>query len=279
MGELRSAMSGETPRVVILSGTVSTGGDALEVNHNKTLRGKDKDARIVGGIEIRGSNVILQNFTIEGAGAGGSPGDATNSDEASNMWMDHLAIFDGPDGIMDLTNGSDLGTISWCKFWYTDPGHGHRLALLFGNGSKKCEIDGGKQNHTIHHNWFAELVRSRAPRLLFGKGHIYNNFYNSEGNNYCIGIGSWASGLIQNNYFKDTNSPHRHQDHHKSYIVAEGNIYDNTDGSTDTGFKDESKSECDLPMEDPGPWTPTYDYTLHPAEIIPELVQRCAGPQ
>jgi pectate lyase len=281
MDELRSAMSGDDPRVVHLSGMLSTGSEELEVNSNKTLRGTNKDARIVGGISIRGNNVILQNFTIEGAGDGGSPDDALNSHGASNLWLDHLAIFEGPDGMIDLTNGSDLATVSWCKFWYNDPDHGHRLALLFGNGSTKCEVDGGKQNHTIHHNWFAELVRSRAPRLLFGKGHIYNNFYNTEDNNYCIGIGSWGSGLIEYNYFKDTNDPHQHQDHHPSYIATEGNIYDNTDGAQDEGYKGmtEDRGECDLAMEDPGPWTPPYPYELDPAESIPDLVMRCAGPQ
>jgi pectate lyase len=109
------------------------------------------------------------------------------------------------------------------------------------------------------------------PRLLFGKGHIYNNYYNSPGNDYCIGSGSYASLLVENNYFKDVKDPHRFQDSNPSTITAQGNIYDNVSGKQDTGG---NKSDS------PAAWTnPPYNYSLHTAESIPELVQRCAGPQ
>jgi pectate lyase len=274
-------MSGDDPRVVLLSGTVDTGSESVTINSNKTLRGVDANARIVGGLSIRGNNIIVQNLTVQGKGQGNDPEDAINSHGASNIWFDHLNVYDGGDGVMDLTNGSDRATVSWCKFWYTDSGHSHRLALLFGNGSEKCDVDGGKQNHTIHHCWFADLVKSRMPRLLFGKGHIFNNYYNSPGNSYCIGVGSWGSVLVENNYFEDVNDPHRHQDGHPGYIVATGNIYDNTSGSQDEGYQynGEELNDCEKALWDPGPWTPPYDYTLDPAEDVPTIVRNNAGPQ
>jgi pectate lyase len=274
-------MSGDDPRVVILSGTVETGSDELEINNNKTLIGADANARIIGGIGIRGNNIIIRNLTVQGMGQGNSPSDAMYSQGASNLWLDHLNVYDGGDGIMDLVNGSDLATVSWCKFWYTDSGHSHRLALLFGNGSEKCDVDAGHQNHTLHHNWFAELVDQRMPRLLFGQGHIFNNYYNSPGNSYCIGSGSWSSLLVENNYFQDVNDPHRFQDSHPSYIAASGNVYDNTDGDQDTGLggSEGPSNDCENGLGTPGPWTPPYAYSLDPAESIPDLVMRCAGPQ
>jgi pectate lyase len=127
---------------------------------------------------------------------------------------------------------------------------------------------------TYHHNWFAELADQRMPRLLFGKGHMFNNFYNSPGNGYCIGTGSWGSALVENNYFKQVNSPHQSQDGNPSYIAASGNVYDNTTGNTHTGLLNP-----DNDGNDPGPWVPPYTYTLDPAAIVPGIVTLGAGPQ
>lgn len=280
---LKEALGSSDPRVVHLSGTVDTGGAFLEIKSNKTLIGVDAKAKIIGGISIKSSNnIIVRNLTVEGKNSGGSPVDAMQtSGGAHHVWFDHLSVINGPDGKIDLTHGSDLFTISWCKFWYTDKNHPHRLALLLGNGSEQCEVDGKKQNHTIHHNWFAELVDQRMPRLLFGKGHIFNNYYNSPGNGYCIGSGSWSSLLVENNYFKGVNSPHKFQDGHPSYIEAKGNVYDQTSGNKDTGRggSDGPSTDCERGLGEPGPWTPPYAYKADPAESIPALVQKCAGPQ
>jgi pectate lyase len=114
------------------------------------------------------------------------------------------------------------------------------------------------------------------PRLLFGQGHIFNNYYNSVDNDYCIGSGSWATLYVENNYFKDVNDPHRFQDKHASYIEAVGNEYDNVMGKQDTG---NGGSGSDPPTV----WDPSsvYDYKhlLHTAAEVPAIVQKCAGPQ
>ena len=112
------------------------------------------------------------------------------------------------------------------------------------------------------------------PRLLFGKGHVFNNYYNAPGNSYCIGTGSWASGLIENNYFQQVSDPHRPQDGNPSYIAARDNIYDNCSGATDIGL-----FNPDGNADDPGPWTPSYPYTLDAAANVPAIVTAGAGPQ
>jgi pectate lyase len=287
-GDLRDALSGGDARVVHVSGTIDAGDSSVEIESNKTLRGVDRDATIVGGLTVSGSNVIVQNLTIQGKGEGGSPADAING-TGSNIWFDHLNVLEGGDGLLDLVNGADRITTSWNKFWYTDPDHGHRLSLLFGNDSEKCDLDGGRQHHTIHHNWFADLVRSRAPRLYFGRGHIFNNYYNPPGNNYCIGVGTWASVLIENNYFKDVNNPHQYQDdEYPVYIEAVGNVYDNTSGDQVTGPSSGvgqplperfEGSDCHAALPHPEPFTPPYGYFADAAEDVPDLVQRCAGPR
>jgi pectate lyase len=279
---LRDAVSGTTARVVHLSGTVDTGDTALSIGSNKTLRGVDKNAKIVGGIVISGqSNVIIQNLTVQGKGQGYYPADSAAASGSHHLWFDHLNILDGGDGILDLTNGSDRATVSWCKFWYTNSTHTHRLALLFGNSSEKCDVDTGKNNHTVHHSWFSTLVDQRMLRLLFGKGHVFNNYYNAPGNEYCVGSGSWGSILIENNYFKDVNSPHQFQDGHPSFMKATGNVYDNTTGNKDTGRggTDAASTTCEIALGEPGEWAPSYAYKLDAAASVPGVMTKCAGPQ
>jgi pectate lyase len=281
--ELRNALSGDEPRVVLISGTINTGSSEVDIDSNKTLRGTNKDATIMGGLSVGGSNVIVQNLTING---NGGPSDTVNGD-GSNIWFDHLALLDGDDGILDLVNGADMITTSWNKVYYSESmkDHGHRLALLFGNDSDKCDLDGGRQRHTIHHNWFGDYVDQRMPRIYFGRAHIYNNYYNTPGNSYNIRVGTWAAVIIENNHFQDTNNPHEVSPY-PTFIEAVGNIYENTSGDQAEGGNDigviDSRfdgSACHAALPMPESWVPPYAYAADPAESVRELVQRCAGPR
>jgi pectate lyase len=271
---LRTLAGDSTPRVLHLSGTFVTGSSAITIGNNKTLRGVGPNVVIQGGIDINTkSNIIVQNLAIQANGFGASPPDAAASRTSHHLWFDHVTFSDAGDGLLDLTVGSDFITVSWCKFFYTDPNNTHRLCSLVGNGST-ATTDTNKNNVTYHHNWFAELVDQRMPRLLFGKGHMFNNFYNSPGNGYCIGTGSWGSALVENNYFQQVNSPHQAQDGNPSYIVASGNVYDSCTGNIHTGLLNP-----DNDGNDPGPWTPPYIYSLDPVANVPSIVTQGAGPQ
>jgi pectate lyase len=271
---LRTLAGDSTPRVLHLSGTFVTGSSAITIGNNKTLRGVGPNVVIQGGININTkSNIIVQNLHIQGNGAGAAPADTAAARTSHHLWFDHVSFSDAGDGLLDLTVASDLITVSWCKFFYTDPNNSHRLASLVGNSSNSTG-DLGHNRVTYHHNWFAELVDQRMPRLLFGKGHMFNNYYNSPGNGYCIGTGSWGSALVENNYFKQVNSPHQSQDGNPSYIAASGNVYDNTTGNKHTGLLNP-----DNDGNDPGPWIPPYSYALDPAANVPSMVTAGAGPQ
>jgi pectate lyase len=277
IAELRSLASDGTARVIEISGTLTTGTTPLEIKSNKTLIGIDKNATIKGGLNLSDgtSNVIIRNLNILGVGTSsntGEPVDTVAARGSHNLWFDHLNLTDGPDGMLDLTKGSDHATVSWCKVSYTTSNRDHRLSLLFGAGSTAGDTDTGKNNHTVHHNWFAQNVDQRMPRVLFGKSHVFNNYYNSPGNLYCVGSGSFASVLVENNYFKDVKSPHQFADTNHAYIAARGNVYDNTTGNKETGLGGTGGDTV-------GPWTPSYVYALDKAEDVPSLVQRCAGPQ
>jgi pectate lyase len=275
LSELRTLAGDATARVIQIFGTIDVGTTAVDISSNKTVVGVDKNATIKGGINIRAgnSNIIVRNLTIQGKGQGNDPVDTAAARTSHHLWFDHLSIGDASDGNLDLTIGSNYLTVSWSKFWYTDPNHTHRLSCLVGAGSTAASTDTGKNNVTYHHNWFAELVDQRMPRVLFGKGHVFNNYYTSTGNTYCVGSGSFASILVENNYFKNVKSPHRFQDSNPSYITAVGNVYDNTTGNKDTGLGGASGTAV-APFTDP-----PYDYTADKAADVPSIASRCVGPQ
>jgi len=289
LAQLISAVQDSAPRVVVVSGTINTTSDGdgypLRVFSNKTVMGQDASATIVGGLQVNGeSNVIITNLNIQGVWPNPGPGDTLSSSGSHHVWFDHLNVWDAEDGLLDITNESDFQTVSWSKFWYTDASHGHRLASLNGSGAGDHPEDWGHLRVTYHHNWFAELVDQRMPRVTYGEGHQFNNYYNSPGNSYCIGVGSYGSILVENNYFKDVNDPILHMYDVYMYSAASGNIFDNTTGAQNTGLAGTRDAcpdgDCTIQAGfDPGPFDPPYAYTLRPAEEVPEIVQRCAGPR
>jgi pectate lyase len=250
----------------------------LVLASNKTLIGIGANTALRGGLTVAGSadnylsNIIIRNLNIQGRGTSGSPADGLGIRFSHHVWVDHCNLWDAPDGILDVTRGADYVTISWSRFWYTDANHPHALACLVSGGGTHTDTDTGHMNTTWHHNWWVELVQERMPRYLFGKGHIYNNYYTSSGNNYCIRVGAGANVLIENNYFDSVNNPHEFGDVQVGTITARGNEYVNTTGDRASG---------DFPGGTGAgtPFVPSYSYTADPASAIPDLVRRCSGPQ
>lgn len=275
LDELATAAFDANPQVIHVSASIDAGSSALEIGSNKTLIGLGASVVITGGLEINGeSNIIIQNLAIQGNGEGQTPEDTFNIEgESHHIWIDHCDIQDAGDDLIGITEGSDFITISWTRFSFTDAAHTHRWAGLVSGGSTSGATDTGKMNTTWHHNWFASLVNQAMPRALFGKSHIFNNYYNAADNRYCIGAGSFAGILIENNYFQDVNDPHIFADTNPTVITATGNVYDNTSGDQDTGAQDNS-GEAD-PFPSPAP----YAYSLDAAENVPALVTQCVGPQ
>ena len=68
--DLKKAVLFTDPMIAIVDGTIKTteGGDgSLNIRSNKTLIGKDKNAKIYGGISISiEKNVIIYNLNVEG---------------------------------------------------------------------------------------------------------------------------------------------------------------------------------------------------------------------
>ncbi|MCD8329983.1 MAG: hypothetical protein LUC27_04745 [Lachnospiraceae bacterium] len=271
--ELVELVSDNEPRVILIQGTITCDA-AIHVGSNKTIVGLDEDATIEGGFEMDDvANIIISNLNID-ARTGRDVVDGIAARNSHHLWFDHLNVHDASDGLLDITLGSDYCTVSWCKFSYASGGE-HRLACLIGSGTGHDDTDVGKLNVTYHHCWFGDNVAERMPRILYGKCHVYNNYYSSKTCNYCIGVACYASVLIENNYFKDVTNPHyfMYESALPAYITARGNDYDNTSGDQDNG-----RGGIGLGYVEPFT-EPPYEYTLDEAADVPEIVTEGAGPR
>lgn len=274
--ELEVVAWGRYPAIIIIEGMIDLRG-YLYVGSNKTIVGADENAGVIGDIVIENqNNVIISNLNIQGVWPATRPEDGIAIRNSHHVWVDHVNIWDAKDGNLDITSGADYVTVSWCKFWYTDSNHDHRRNTLIGSGTGHDYEDMGKLNVTIHHCWFADKIYERQPRLLYGKGHIYNNYYTNKDALYCIEVGTYAAGLIENNYFDGVNSPHEFYAPGVSpaSIVARDNVYNNTTGNIESGYV-YGATGIRVPYFD----NPPYEYYLDNAEDIPQIVMENVGPR
>ncbi|KAF2011989.1 polysaccharide lyase family 1 protein [Aaosphaeria arxii CBS 175.79] len=272
--DLGNAAGASGARVIIVRGTINA-GEAIKVASDKTIKGENANATIVGGFDMNGvQNIIIKNLNIRA----GAAADAIASRNSHHIWYDHLSIWDAGDGLLDITIESDYQTVSWCKFWYTSKSLSHRYASLVGSGGGDHPGDEGKLHVTYHHNWWAQNVDQRMPRVMYGDGHIYNNYFDSPGNSYCIGFGSYGSVLIQNNYFKAVSNPHQMMYDVFAFASATDNIYDDTLGKKDAGNLG-SRHVVGQEWATAGAFTPPYSFAIDEASSVPVLVERCAGPR
>ena len=130
------------------------------------------------------------------------------------MWVDHNGFNDGEhpdsaqpvyfgrpfvihDGAVDITNASDLATVSWNRF------DEHDKVMLIGS-SDGATADIGKLRVTVHHNVFDSNVQ-RTPRVRFGQVHVYNNYYvvKSATYGYSWGVGRAVADLRGEQLLRD----------------------------------------------------------------------------
>ncbi|MFF3505098.1 polysaccharide lyase family 1 protein [Streptomyces sp. NPDC003247] len=277
----------------------------LPVGSNTTIVGLGSEAVLKGAsLQVKNAdNVIVRNLDLRDAydcfpvwqpNTGGLGDWKTAYDNiwltgATHVWIDHVTASDQGhpdaaeptcfgrnylrhDGLLDITNGSDLVTVSWSRF------ADHDKAILIGNGDTATG-DRGKLRVTLHHNAFTSVVQ-RAPRVRFGQVHLYNNRYEvTDGHRYSLGAGTESAVYAENNAFhapghievadlvKSWNGTALHQsgtlfDGYPVDLLAIHNAYN-------------SGSERDL-TADVG-WTPTLHTTVDSAAVADRAVARGAG--
>jgi pectate lyase len=196
----KDAVSGDSPAVIIVDGRLDLGG-SVSIGSNKTVLGADENAGLYGGtVQVRGENYIFKNLTF-----GPSSGDVMEVSGGEKVYITKSTFHDSTDELLSIVRQSDYVTISWSKFYFDDP-DSHSYAHLIGNSDNATE-DRGKLHVTLHHNWYTTGVRGRAPRVRFGEVHIYNNYHDTPGNGYVIGVGREANIRVENTHFDGVNDP------------------------------------------------------------------------
>lgn len=212
-------------RIRIPSNTTIVG-----VTPDATIRGAWFDIRPGSGSNNAPANVIIRNLTFvdtfdcfpQWDPTDGSQGnwnslyDAISVRNATHVWIDHNLFLDDEtddalqphyfgrlyqvhDGLVDITNASDLVTLSWNIM------ANHDKAMLVGS-SDSAGADRDRLRITLHHNLFHDLGQ-RVPRLRFGQAHVYNNLYSlsdagAQRYGYSWGIGIESQLYAENNYFR-----------------------------------------------------------------------------
>lgn len=259
----------QDPYIIYVSGNITLDNN-VRVRGNKTIIGLP-GSHISGNLKCyreEESNNVFRFLDIDNQAEVGD-GDCITIDEASHIWIDHCTFTNGGDGNIDVKNGADYVTISWCIFQYTFDS-GHNYSNLVGHSDGNGSTDRDHLLVTFHHNWYSTMCKERMPRVRFGQVHVYNNYYSDLlAGGYCIGVGVEAHIRVENNYFNAVPMPW------KDYYTGNG-----ADGHI--GWNTENIFyNCTVPTwaanEYSTIFTPPYSYTLDDTNNIPALVQYGAG--
>ena len=237
VSDLKSYAKAGNKTIYIKPGTYA---GTIEVGSNVTLYGYPgviiTQPSTGSGIKLSGAkNVIIRNISVKGVGAV----DEDDEDclqinhESKNIWVDHVHVYDGHDGNMDIVNQSDYITVSWSKFTYTSASKNHQFSNLFGNSDSKTD-DANALKITVHHNWWGEGVKERMPRVRFGQVHVVNNLFNSSSASYCVRAGMKANIRVESNVFIGVKNPldYNNQSKEDAKVSMIGNYYEKTSGNT-----------------------------------------------
>jgi len=168
---------------------------------NTSIIGKGNQSKIeeLSFQIVNVTNIILQDLSIKAPNDlfpeyGPSDGwkaryDAITVQGSTKVWIDNCYLTDGDktvekapvifnnhierhDGLIDIIKGSDLVTVSNCRF------EDHIKTMLIGSSDTFTD----DRNHlrvTLYNNVFVNC-RQRMPRVRYGKVHLFNNYYYSD---------------------------------------------------------------------------------------------------
>ena len=287
----------------------------IRVGSNTTIVGRGAAALHGAWLDIRGTanvpgsrtNIIIRNLTFRDTydcfpqwsptdGAFGNWNalyDSVSLRDTDHVWIDHnrfedvetadetLPVYFGRlfqvhDGLLDITNASDLVTVSWNEF------RAHDKVMLIGS-SDSAAADRGKLRVTLHHNRFDGLGQ-RTPRVRFGQVHVYNNAYRIEdvpNYGYSWGVGVESAIYAENNDFEtdEAVTPDEIVERFSGTALHEAGTFLN--GSSHGSLVDlvaayNAVNDPDLGT-DVG-WTPTLVRRVDPTPAVRSLVRTHAGP-
>ncbi|CAE6494300.1 unnamed protein product [Rhizoctonia solani] len=218
LAALKTAVTGNTAKVVIISGTI-TGNEVVKVGGNTSILGKSGATLTGVGLRVIDvSNVIIRNLKINKVLA--DAGDHIGVQAANRVWIDSVELWsdqdhdkDYYDGLLDLTHGVYAASVTNSYL------HDHWKASLVGHSDSNESEDKAIQVTYAFNKW--QNLNSRTPSFRFGHGHIYNNYFvsNNDGINTRVG----AELLVQNNVFESVKKPLYSTDN--GYANASGNDF------------------------------------------------------
>ncbi|MBN2547030.1 MAG: hypothetical protein JXB50_14610 [Spirochaetes bacterium] len=272
--DLRAAAAGTSPKIIMISGMI-TGSGRLTPGPNTTLIGVGANSGLIGVTiyvsedDYDNYNIIVKNLTIQKPPTDG----VTIAENGHDVWIDHCTFIDCPDGGVDITKDSLYVTVSWCKFIYPSNGTHAYANLVSANDSDNCPF-----YVTFHHNWYSDNTIERMPSVRWGRVHVFNNYYNAPGNNYCVRTRIGAEVLVENNYFENVRNPW------ERYVTTGtpgkirtiGNVLINC--FFEAG-EDSEDNIIEIPDGNDTVFTPPYTYTLDAASNVKSIVITGAGPQ
>lgn len=282
------------------------------VPSNTTIVGASPDATLRGlSLQINGSsNVIIRNLNhaeVSDCFPQWDPTDGAlgnwNSEydmvqiinRAENIWIDHNFYTDAPgfddlapeyfgrpfqqhDGSVDVTNGSDLVTVSYNRFEDRDK------LMLIGSTDSPNRGDAGRLRVTMHHNEFVNIGQ-RAPRVRYGQVDAYNNHFVVTGESrvpyvYSLGAGFDSHLRAEANAFTvpEGFDPARIIGHYKGTAIT-------TAANTVNGRKADLRAlynaaaPADKQLAEDTSWTPSARTKVSPAQAVPALLKKNTGPR
>ncbi len=216
-----------TPRVVQIDADIDLGEIANEtpgteikavgrvfVRSHTTLYASGAGATLRHGtLEVHGAhNVIIRNLKFRELWEEDPTGKydrlgwdylrVTNSGKvfSHHVWIDHCDFEKVYDGMVEIGHGSDLVTVSWCRFAGDDRGPQDKVSLIgHSSSSSAAAVDRGRLNVTLHHNLY-ENISERAPRARFGNIHFFNNLVDGARTATMSLMG--AATMVENSFYK-----------------------------------------------------------------------------
>jgi pectate lyase len=306
--------SGELENARLASRDAQQARVRIRPGDNTTIIGVGSDATVRGAwIDVRGSaatprrNIIIRNITFQDTydcfpqwsptdGALGSWNalyDSISLRDTTNVWIDHNTFEDRAtadstlpnhfgvlyqvhDGLADITNASDLVTVSWNRFV------NHDKTMLIGS-SDNAPADVGKLRVTIHHNLY-ENTGQRSPRVRYGQDHVFNNYYvieNPSAYSYSWGVGIQSEIYAQNNYFR-TSEEIAPADFIARFngtaVYVAGTLVNGKTKAYAVDLVSEYNAVNTPDLVPAVSWTPTLFGEIHPTAAVEGLVSGFAGP-
>jgi pectate lyase len=244
----------------------------VNVASNKTIQGADANAALVGNLNLASgvNNVIIRGLNISNPGtnivngAYTDGGDGITIAGAFDVFITHCTFFNTANHAVEITNGADNVTVSWCEFYYTAGQTVHRYSVLIGApGAETMPL-----HVTLHHNFWSTNVDQQMPVATFGYVHLYSNYFDAAGNTSGTVSSDQAQLLGEFNVYTGMASPLFRQNVNLSLpfglIFTRGNTYTGTTGIAPV-------SGTDLVF------TPSYSYEALPVSDVAAVVSANAG--